>query len=104
MHRQPDAHRHPRGRDLLQDLQVDLVGHVAAAPALGVGQPEQAGLAEQPELVPREALGLLVLGREWFQLVAGEFGRQREQVGVLAVGKQALDRHGSLRCTQNSTL
>ena len=48
--------------ELLEDLEVDLVGLAAAAVLLGVGQPEQAGLPEQCEHVAREGLAGLVCG------------------------------------------
>ena len=60
--------------DLLEDLQVDLVGLAAAAVLLGVGQPEHAGPAEQPEDVAREGLGGLGLGGAGVQLL-GRRGR-----------------------------
>jgi hypothetical protein len=60
---QADADRHPRGGDLLQHLEIDLVRDLAAAPALGVRQPQQPDFAEQPELLAGELRCLFVLAR-----------------------------------------
>ena len=60
--------------DLLEHLQVDLVGLAAAAVLLGVGEPEHAGLAEHREHVAREGLGGLGLGDPGVQLL-GRRGR-----------------------------
>ena len=56
----PDAR--PGRRDLLQHLEVDLVGLPAAAVLLGVGQAQQAGPAERREDVAGEGLVGLGLG------------------------------------------
>ena len=44
-----DGHAHPGRGDLLDDLEVDLVGLAAAAELLGVGQRQQAGAAQRAE-------------------------------------------------------
>ncbi len=49
--------------EFLQDLEVDLVGLVAAAVLGVVRQAEQAGAREQGEEFTREAAGVLLLGR-----------------------------------------
>ena len=50
----------PARRELLDDLQVDLVGLAAAADVLAEGQAEQAGVPERAEHLAREALLALV--------------------------------------------
>ena len=62
VHRDPDADARPDGRDLLDHLEVDLVGLAAAAVLLGVGQAEQPGAAQRAEHLAREGLGGLGLG------------------------------------------
>ncbi len=47
--RDADGDAHPGRGDLLDDLEVDLVGLAAAAELLGVGQRQQAGAAERAE-------------------------------------------------------
>ena len=54
VHGDADADRGPDRADLLEHLEVDLVGHPAAAVLLGVGQPQQPGPAELEEDVARE--------------------------------------------------
>ena len=75
---QPDGQ--PRPRQLLDDPKVGLVRLGAAAEVLGVGQAEQAGLAEQGELLAREPA--LPLGRRGRgpQLLAGDLPGQAEQL------------------------
>ena len=51
----------PIPSDLLDDLQVDLVGLAAASPLLGIGQTEQSCLAHLGEQAVWIPLGLLVL-------------------------------------------
>ena len=61
MHADAEPDRQPGAGQLLDDLQVGLVGLAAAAEPSGYGQAEQPGLAERRELLPREpavALGL----------------------------------------------
>ena len=65
VHRDADRDAHPGRRDLLHDLQVDLVGLAAAAELLGVGQRQQPGLAQQGEGVAGELRGGLGGGRPW---------------------------------------
>ena len=56
VHRDPDGHAHPRRRDLLDDLEVDLVGLAVAAELLGVGEREQARGAQGAEDLGGEGL------------------------------------------------
>ena len=95
VHADADTDARPRGGDLLDDLEVDLVGLPAAAVLLGEGQAQQARLPEQPvrrlrELAP--LLGLVHLGRE---LLGGDLAGQLEQrLGdpVVVRRQQAFDR------------
>ena len=58
-----DPDRQPRARELLEDLQVDLVGLASPAELLVEGQRQQTRLAERAEYVARESTGLLI-GRD----------------------------------------
>ncbi len=80
--------------ELLEDLQVDLVGLAAAAVLLGVGQAEHADLPEHPEDVAREGLARLVGGRAGRELLVGEVAHELDQVGGLGGGHHAAGWHG----------
>ena len=83
MHADAFGDRGPHRRELLDDLQVDLERLATTAVLLGVGQAEQAGLAESAEhLAGKPALGLVgrCLGRE---LLADQLAGQVEQCGGL---------------------
>jgi len=60
-HADPDGDRGPHRRDLLEDLEVDLVGLAAAAVLLGIGQPQQTRPAQHPEHLSWEGPGGLRL-------------------------------------------
>jgi hypothetical protein len=85
----------PAGRELLDHLQVDLVGLAAATDVLAEGQSEQSGVPEHPEDLAREPLLALVLRRLGGELGVGQVAGQRDQVVRLGRGQFAVDRHGS---------
>ena len=93
MHRDPDAHRRPHRGDLLEDLEVDLVGLPAAAVLLGVGQAQQPGLAQHREHVAREGLGGLRLGGARGQLAGRDLAGEGEEVSRLLGGQHAAGGH-----------
>ena len=95
VHRDADADARPHRRDLLEHLEVDLVGQTAPAVLLGVGQTEQAGAAEHPEDLAREGLGAFGLGDQRGELLGRELAHQRDQVDGLVGRKQAGSRHPS---------
>ena len=78
--------------ELLQDLEVDLVGLVAAAVRGVVGQAEQAGLGEQGEELAREAAGVLLLGRPGGDLALGDVADERDEVPGLLRGQLTVHR------------
>jgi hypothetical protein len=85
VHADPEPDGQPGARQLLDDLQVGLIGLAAAAQLLGVGQAEQARLAEQGELLPGEpALGL-GLGDGRAQLLVGDLPGQAEQTTMSSI-------------------
>ena len=89
MHRDPDADARPDGRDLLDDLEVDLVGLAAAAVLLGIGQAEQTGAAQRAEDLAREGLGGLGLDHPRLELARGDVAHELDQGGGLVGGEQA---------------
>ncbi len=94
VHRDPDPDAGPDPGELLQDLEVDLVGLATAAVLLGVGEPEDAGLAEHREHVARERLGGLGLGHPGVQLLVREVADQADQVGGLVGRHDTAGGHG----------
>ena len=80
MHADAEADGEPAGRQLLHDLQVDLVRLPAPAVLLGVGQAEQPGAAQRGEDLAGEPAGLLVAGGARRQLGGDELTGQVEQV------------------------
>ena len=95
MHADAQGDARPAGRELLDDLEVDLVRLAAAADVLAEGQAEQPGLAQGPEGLAREPLLPLELRRVRRQLGVGQLAGEREEVVGLAGGQFAVDRHGS---------
>ena len=93
MHRQADAHRHPRGGKLLKHLEVDLVVDRAAAPLLRIRQAEQSAAAEQPELLAGEFGLRLVVARDRPELVGRDFPGEGDQCLRFGVGQQSFYRH-----------
>ena len=57
MHGHAERHRHPPGGELLEHLQVHLVGLTPAAELLRVRQRQQAGLTQGGEHLARELAG-----------------------------------------------
>src|SRR5690606_8763434 len=74
---------------------VDLVRLSAATLGLGIGQPEQVGLAEQGEDLAREARGLLRLGGPRGELLAHDLADEPQQLGRLVGGQDAGGGHGT---------
>ena len=91
-HAHPDAG--PDAADLLQHLQVHLVGLSAATELLGVGEAQQPGAAQGGEHLAREHLVGLGGDHPGGELGAGDVAGQLEEVGGLLGGDQTLDRHG----------
>ncbi len=91
----PQRHAGPARRELLDDLQVDLVGLAAAPDVLTEREAEQSGVAEHPEHLAGEALLPFVLRGLRRQLGVGQLSGQRDQVVRLGRGQFAVDRHGS---------
>ena len=87
VHADPHPDARPDGGDLLEHLEVDLVGLTTAAVLLVVGQAEQARATEQPEHLAREALLRLGARGERQQLVGRQVADQPEQVDGL-LGRQ----------------
>ena len=93
MHRDPDADAGPDRGDLLDHLEVHLVGLATAAVLLGVGQPEQPGATERAEHLARERLGGLGLGDLRQQLALRDVTYQLEEGSGFLGGKHAGGRH-----------
>jgi hypothetical protein len=93
VHRHGDGHRRPPGAELLEHLQVDLVGLPSPTELLRVGQPEQAEPAEGREQPLGIGLGPLVLVHAGRQLLVRDLADEREQVLRLLAGQQAVDGH-----------
>ena len=94
VHRDADRHGQPGVPELLQHLQVALVGLRTAAEPLRVGQREQPGPAEQREPVAREGPALLGLGRPRGQLGRRDPTGELDQVLGVRRGQHPVDRHG----------
>ena len=97
VHADAESDAGPPDRQLLEHLQVDLVGLAAAAHLLGEGQAEQAGVPQDAEDLAGEPLLPLVGRRLRRQLGVGQLAGQREEVGGLLGGQLTLDAHGSSR-------
>ena len=89
----PEPDGQPGRRQLLHDLQVDLVRLAAAAPALGVGQPEQPRLAQRPQHLAGELAPPLGLGDPRPQLGVRELPGQPQQRRRLGARQCPVDRH-----------
>ena len=89
-----DRHRRPARGELLQYLQVDLVGLAATPELLGVGEAEQPGGTQRREEPFGIGLGALVLLDARRQLLVGEVAGEREQVSGLLRGQHPVDGHG----------
>jgi hypothetical protein len=96
VHADAERHARPPHGQLLDDLQIDRVRLTTAADLLVERQPEQPGLAQGAERLPRKALLPLVRGRLRCQLGVGQLAGERDEVGRLLGGQLAVDRHGEL--------
>ena len=86
MHAQSQPDGQPAARQLLDDLQVHLVGLAAAAEPLGIGQAQQARGADDPEQLAREDPVPLGRGGGRAQLLVGQLGGELEEPLRLLVG------------------
>jgi hypothetical protein len=93
VNREADADTGPGTADLLQGLEIDLVGLPRAALLLRIGHAEEAELPEHPEGVARETSGRLVGRRPRGQLGQGEVAGGGDDLLGLGGGKQALGGH-----------
>ena len=92
-----DRDARPGAGDLLERLQVDLVGLPGAADLLRVRHPEEAELAELAEDVARErAVGLGLRGARR-QLGGGDVAGEPDDLLGLGGGQVALGGHGGRR-------
>jgi hypothetical protein len=94
VHAGADADAGPRGGDLLDHLQVDLVRLRAAAVLLGEGQAQQPRAPQQPVRLLGERAALLQLGRLRRELLGGEVAGEREQLLGLLGGQEPVDGGG----------
>ena len=93
VHGDPDPDTRPDCRDLLDHLEVDLVGLRATAVLLRVGQSQQAGASQGPERLPGEGLGRFGVGSQREQLALCDLAHQVDQRGGLLCGEHACGRH-----------
>ena len=93
VHADRDRDGGPPRRDLLEHLQVDLVGLPAAAPLLGLRQAQQPGGAQLGEHALRIGLGLLVGVDDRVEHLVADVARQRDQVCGVVGGQQPVDGH-----------
>ncbi len=77
---------------LLQHLEVDLVGLVAAAVVGAVGKSEEAGFGEEGEDLAREVAGFLLLGRPGSDLLGHDVADERDELPGLLGGQTAFHR------------
>ncbi|KWT62026.1 hypothetical protein ADL21_10700 [Streptomyces albus subsp. albus] len=96
MHADAETHGQPGGRQLLQHLEVDLVGLLTAAELLAVREGEQPGLGEQREDLPGETPRLLLLRGGGPDFTLDEIPYQRQQVAGLLRGQPAVHRPGAV--------
>ena len=95
-----DGHgdRRPPSGQLLEDLQVHLVGLPAAAPFLRVRQCQQPGLTQGCEDAVGVGLVLLVLVDDRIEHLVGDIGGQLDQFARLGCRQQSVDGHGRPSC------
>ncbi len=94
MHADRHRHRGPARGDLLQHLQVHLVGLAAAAPLLGLRQAQQARRTQLGEDPVGVGLGLLVLVDDRVEHLVGDVAGERDQFGGFFGGQETVYRHG----------
>jgi hypothetical protein len=90
VHGDAHGHTHPGRGDLLDDLEVDLIGLSAAAVLLGIRQGEQPRAAQQGEGVARELGGLLGGTHNGRELVGTDLPGQIDEVLGFLGGHEAL--------------
>jgi hypothetical protein len=94
VHTDRHSNRGPARRDLLEHLQIDLVGLAAAAPLLWLGQAEQprgTQLGEHPFWI---GLGLLVRIHDRVEHLVRDVAGQRDEIFRILRRQQPVDRHG----------
>ncbi len=84
----------PASGELLQDLEVDLVGLASAAVLLGIDQAEQPGPAEGGEQSLGVALGPFVLLDARGEFLVGDLPGEGDEIRGFGGGKQSVDVHG----------
>lgn len=87
-----EADREAGRRELFEDLEVDLVGLVAAAVLGVVREAEQSRTGEQGEDLAREDSGVLFLGRPRGDLALRDVTGQRDQIPGLVRGQLPVHR------------
>nr|BFE56650.1 hypothetical protein GCM10020063_011760 [Dactylosporangium thailandense] len=87
------GHGQPAGRELLEDLQVELVGHPGPADLLGVGQAEQPGPAEDLEQLAGEAALRLELVDARRQLAVGDLPDEPDERRALVRQERPVHGH-----------
>jgi hypothetical protein len=97
VHADTERDARPAGGELLDHLEVDLVGLAAATDLLTERQAHQAGVPQQAEDLAREALLVLVLPGLGGELRVGQLARQGDEVPGLLGGQFTVDQHGSPR-------
>ena len=95
VHARPDTDARPRGGDLLEDLEVDLVGLGPAAVFLRIGEAEQARPAQRQEDITRERAGPLRVIDPGTHLLVGDFARELDEIGRLWGRHESLRGHGT---------
>jgi hypothetical protein len=93
VHADRDRDRGPASGDLLEDLQVDLVGLAAAAPLLGLRQAEQPRGPELREHPFGIGFGLLVGIDDGIEHLVGDVAGEVDEVFCLLRWQQPVDRH-----------
>ena len=89
-----DGDAHPHRGDLLDDLEVDLVGLPRAAVLLRIGEGKQARPAEGAEDLLRERVLALGLVHQRRELLAADLAGQLDEVGGFVGGHQPRRWHG----------
>ena len=94
VHADRDRDRRPAGRDLLEHLQIDLVGLTAAAPFLGLGQAQQPCRSELGEHAVGIGLGALVFVDDRVEQLVDDVSGQGDELIGFGGGEQAVYGHG----------
>jgi hypothetical protein len=91
-----DRHRNrrpPRG-DLLEDLEIDLIGLAAATPLLRLRQAEQPRRTQLGEYALGVGLGLLVRVDDRVEHLVSDIAGQRDEIFGILRRQQTVDGHG----------